>query len=142
MGNIVLPLKGREETSKHIVELLNVLFRESDSRMLEALERPEDFRLSIPNFLHRHIQEAFQYYYCTPFQPAVNWYLMGVEIIPSSDLAITLYHKDYPLYNEDWMIRKVPLANPRRLKGEWYTEYVIALHEAFSYFNNDNVESN
>lgn len=142
MNREVNAFTEKEDLNRKIVELFEVLFNESDSNMMEALARPEDFKLSIPSFLQRHVQEAFSFYYCTPFPPAVTWYLRGVEMIPSVDLAITLYHKDYVLYKSDWMIRKVPLASPRKFEKEWYTEYVVALQEAFSYFKNDNVESN
>lgn len=35
---------------------------------------------------------------------------MGIKMIPATDDAITLFHKDYVVYKEDWMIRKMPLT--------------------------------
>lgn len=126
---------GQMEFSKNICELMNRLFDEADNRMLESLCRPEDFKLSIPEFLHRHVQQAFSMYYqMNMAAPAVTWYLRGVEIIPSEDLAITLFHKDYPLYGYDWMVRKIPLSNPKKQMQDWYTEYVFTLTEGISYF--------
>lgn len=140
--NRVVNTSNRDELNNSICELFHRLFTDADHRLMNALERPEDFRLSIPSFLITHVQHAFMMHYHIVIGPSVKWYLRGVEIIPSMDLAITLYHKDYVLYKEEWMIRKVPLASPRKFQNEWYTEYVVALHESFSYFKDDNVESN
>lgn len=122
-----------------MVEMLNRLFYDADIRMLERLDNADDFCLSIPHFLNRHFQEAFQNY--SMISGAVIVF-RGITIVPAQELEITLFHKDYPLYKEEWMIRKIPLANPWKSVREWYTEYVIALHEAFSYFEKDNSELN
>ena len=66
----------------------------------------EDIYISAPFFLI----EAYQNYLSKKmenFEPDHRF--MGIKLIPSSDYAITLFHKDYVIYKEDWMIRKMPL---------------------------------
>lgn len=124
----------RHKLSEMMVEMLNILFYDAAPNMCQHLENPENFYLSIPSFLNRHFEEAFQNH--TFISGAITAF-RGVKIIPAMELEITLFHKDYVLYKEDWMIRKIPLATPRKMQRDWFTEYVIALHEAFSYFENE-----
>jgi len=66
------------------------------------------FIFSAPFFL----VEAYQNYLSkkTEVDPSnLDHRFMGIKMIPSTDHAITLFHKDYVVYKEDWMIRKMPL---------------------------------
>ena len=68
----------------------------------------ENVYISAPFFL----VEAYQNYLSKQKKnPAGNsdHRFMGIKMIPSSDYAITLFHKDYVVYKENWMIRKMPL---------------------------------
>lgn len=68
----------------------------------------EDIYISAPFFL----VEAYQNYLSKKIEnhkTNSDYGFMGIKIIPSSDYAITLFHKDYLVYKEDWMIRKIPL---------------------------------
>lgn len=65
--------------------------------------------ISAPFFL----VEAYQNYLSKKMEvdPSnLDHRFMGIKMIPSTDHAITLFHKDYVVYKEDWMIRKMPLT--------------------------------
>jgi hypothetical protein len=64
--------------------------------------------ISAPFFLI----EAYQNYLSKKTeddQSNLDHRFMGLKMIPSTDYAITLFHKDFVVYKEDWMIRKMPL---------------------------------
>jgi hypothetical protein len=68
----------------------------------------EDIYISAPFFL----VEAYQNYLSKNMEnpkPNSDHRFMGIKMIPSSDYAITLFHKEYIVYKQDWMIRKMPL---------------------------------
>jgi hypothetical protein len=68
----------------------------------------EDIYISAPFFL----VEAYQNYLSKKMENVEansDHRFIGIKMIPSSDYAITLFHKDYVVYKENWMIRKMPL---------------------------------
>ena len=68
----------------------------------------EDIYISAPFFL----VEAYENYLSKKMEnrkPDSNYRFRGIKMIPSTDNAITLFHKDYVVYKENWMIRKMPL---------------------------------
>ena len=67
-----------------------------------------DIYISAPFFL----VEAYQNYLSRKNgkpEADSDYRFMGIKMIPSSDYAITLFHKNYIIYKEDWMIRKIAL---------------------------------
>ena len=68
----------------------------------------DDIYISAPFFL----VEAYQNYLSKNMENSKSNSdprFMGIKMIPSCDYAITLFHKDYVIYKQDWMIRKMPL---------------------------------
>lgn len=118
-----------------LIEMLHRLIDESDPRMQMTLSTSHsgDVYLSMPSFLERYLHDALSYKYMTnSFQRAELGKLFvfrGVTIIPSIDLSFTLFHKDYILFNEDWMIRKIPLQPIHTQKEQWFTKYVMTLKQ-------------
>ena len=63
--------------------------------------------ISAPYFLI----EGYQNYLSNKNNGAgLDYLFKGIKMIPSSDYAVTLFHTDYVVYKQNWMIRKVPLA--------------------------------
>lgn len=68
----------------------------------------EDIYISAPFFL----VEAYQNYLSKKLEnrkTKSDYMFRGIKMIPSTDNAITLFHKDYVVYKHNWMIRKMPL---------------------------------
>lgn len=68
----------------------------------------KDIYISAPYFL----VEAYQNYLSKKMEndkPDFVPRFMGIKMIASTDYAITLFHKDYVVYKQNWMIRKMPL---------------------------------
>jgi hypothetical protein len=68
----------------------------------------KDIYISAPFFL----VEAYQNYLSKKMENLESnsdHSFIGIKMIPSTDYAITLFHKDYVVYKQDWMIRKMPL---------------------------------
>jgi hypothetical protein len=68
----------------------------------------KDIYISAPFFLI----EAYKTYLSKKSKstrPTSYYRFNGIKMIPSSDYAITVFHKDYVAYKYDWMIRKWPL---------------------------------
>lgn len=115
-----------------ILALFHSLLDEADDEMLMYLNtsHADQIYCSMPSFFIGVMRDALRAKYLYGFESGEEGKLFvfrGVNIIPSSDLAITLYHKDYPYYNRPWMIRKVPLIVTHRKQTEWYDKLVIDL---------------
>lgn len=115
-----------------LIELFNRLLEEADDKMLWLITGKEvkDIYLSAPDIIITHLTDALTLRYnlkLTNQDVSNHLIFRGLTVYPSSDWAITLYHKNYTLYKEDWMIRKIPLYTPQAIKKEWYTEYIVSL---------------
>lgn len=89
--------------------LFKTLIEGAPEKLLWAMERndKDEVNISAPYLLVKRMQETMiRSYY---FKPGDNCTFMGIKIIPSSDYALTLFHVDYPIFKEDWMIHKIPL---------------------------------
>lgn len=116
------------------VDLLQELIYYSSSEMFVRLnsDNRNDLILQMPQFLIDRIPEAVQSrfgFFAHTDQSGVIKTFEGITVNPSTDLAITLFHKDYPLRNYDWMIVKIPIAPMQVIKGEWYEMHVLKLQE-------------
>src|SRR4051812_13498004 len=87
-----------------LIDLLNILLDEADDKMLLFLSsrKQDEIRLTMPDFLIKKLPEAFAHKYkmMQPGDVGKLFVFRGISIEPSSDMTITLFHKDYPLYKE------------------------------------------
>lgn len=118
-----------------IIDLLYGIINYSTNEMMMRLSGlgRDELVLQMPQFLIDRIPEAVQskYGYFSPQYGSINSVAIfeGITINPSPDLAITLFHKNYPLLNQDWMIVKISLQPMQRRTGSWYDQYLISLQE-------------
>src|SRR4051812_13963737 len=100
-----------------LIGLVEKLIVGADTRMLEIIKNGNgnDICFSAPDVILKLLESA------TVFQSEMDYDTFAIEeirildsvnIIPSVDWSITLFHKDYPLYRHDWMIRKTALDVP------------------------------
>lgn len=61
----------------------------------------------------------------------LSW-INRINIFPSVDWAITLYHKDYSLNRDSWMIRKIPITSPQKIINSTQSKDIIYLNELIS----------
>lgn len=130
-----------------LVDLLQELIYYSADEMFIRLnaDSRKDLVLQMPQFLIDRIPEAVQskFGYFTPTDQLMPIKVFeGITVNPSPDLAITLFHKDYPLRNQGWMIVKISLEPPQIIKGEWYEQYVFKLQECNYFKGKQNAASN
>lgn len=120
-----------------LVDLLEGLIHNSgDEMMMRMVGGREDLILQMPQFLIDHLPEALASRYGFMGYSQSNGMVKmfeGVQIQPSPDLALTLFHKNYPLYKNDWMIVKISLDPALQMKKSWCDSYVISLQKT-SYF--------
>ena len=64
--------------------------------------------ISAPYFLIEGYQNYLSRKTGNP-EPGSDCTFMGIRMIPSSDYAVTLFHTDYVVHKQNWMIRKLPL---------------------------------
>lgn len=96
-----------DEPFDALVDLINTLIDDAPERLAFCISRGNpDIYISIPSFLIKRLQEAMvrKYNY-----PRTDHIFMGIKIVPSSDYALTLFHEDYVIFKEDWMIHKISL---------------------------------
>lgn len=123
----------------HVLDLFNILLDEMPAEMMLQCNGSgsEKFVISAPDFLLNKFLHALQRKFAyQSFQPGEMGALLtyrGINMVPSPDLAITIFHKDYPLFREDWMIYKIPLTPPvHDDKGRYKrTTFHIARHFGF-----------
>lgn len=124
-----------------LIDLLEELIYVSSNEMFVRLnsDNRNDLILQMPQFLIDRLPEAVQSkygFFAHTDQSGVIKTFSGITINPSPDLAITLFHKDYPLLKRDWMIVKISLAPAQIIKGKWYEKHLINL-QASHYFKAD-----
>lgn len=100
-----------DDVIKSFENLVTDLIEQSGGPFYElcfSKKHSEDIYISAPFFL----VEAYQNYLSRKKgkpEADSDYRFMGIKMIPSSDYAITLFHKNYIIYKEDWMIRKIAL---------------------------------
>ncbi len=100
-----------DDVIKSFENLVTDLIEQSGGPFYElcfSKKHSEDIYISAPFFL----VEAYQNYLSRKNgkpEADSDYRFMGIKMIPSSDYAITLFHKNYIIYKEDWMIRKIAL---------------------------------
>lgn len=100
-----------DDVIKSFENLVTDLIEQSGGPFYESCfskKHSGDIYISAPFFL----VEAYQNYLLRKNgkpEADSDYRFMGIKMIPSSDYAITLFHKNYIIYKEDWMIRKIAL---------------------------------
>ena len=95
------------EPEEALEGLFHTLIDEAPERLQSMmLGRDKDnIHISAPLFLVRRFMEALM----RRTGLRSDFIFMGIKIIPSSDYALTLFHVDYPIFKDDWMIHKISL---------------------------------
>jgi hypothetical protein len=117
-----------------LIGLVQKLIVGADTRMLETIKNGNcnDIYFSAPDVILKLLESA------TLLQSEMDddtfaieeiRLLDSVNIIPSVDWSITLFHKDYPLYRHDWMIRKIALEVPFRSDEGVINRTIIYINE-------------
>jgi hypothetical protein len=141
MNNIMI--NDQRDAFESLLTMFERLIDEADDELLMLLNssRTEEIYITAPSLILKYFQGAivwkFGFGEWQRGQLGKLFVFRGITMYPSSDWAITLYHKDYTLYKMDWMIRKISLDHPRKVKGEWYTEYVVKLVDLFQIKSED-----
>lgn len=120
----------KDELLCDVFNLFSNFIRDMKLEMLEYMEfRPEDIRLSAPEFLIRLLKEYCQkeYLLLPEERHGDHFILYGIETQPNYDMSIVIFHKEYPLYKKSWMIKKLSLDPPVSVKKERWTETIINL---------------
>jgi len=96
-----------DEPFEALENLFHMLIEDAPIPLQEYMYGTEKAKVNIsaPMFLVTRMLEAMTIKY--KFKP--DYIFEGIKIIPSSDYALTLFHEDYPIYKEDWMIHKISL---------------------------------
>lgn len=130
-----------------LVDLFDQLIHDAQGQMYEHINfNPSDLRISAPEF----IIEAFQnemsrlYNLGTPRSVGDDFLYRGLKFIPSYALEVAVWHVNYPLYQEEWMLRKISLDRPLTINHGHYQEYILKLVPLFKYYrlNLDTKEMN
>lgn len=121
------------EFYQEVVNLFNRFVNDLDEKMYYAMQRKGDVYLQAPAFvidiLHKSLIATYN---VIPTENSTGHLLFkGLKVEPTYEMAIILFHKDYPLYREEWMLKKIPLEPPVTVKKEWYTETVVKMKEFF-----------
>ena len=122
-------------------DVLNAAFKFSEKLVIEADEKllaiinsdnSKDIYLTLPDAVMALFERALifceTFYYGTKKGEKLEW-LNRVNIFPSVDWAITLYHKDYPQAKQSWMMVKLPIIAPIKVKGGKGERDIIYLNE-------------
>jgi hypothetical protein len=97
-----------------LISLVEKVIDEADLRMIEIIKNggSRDVYFSAPDVVLRLLEGAM----VLPGEAGEGAIdieklklLDNLNVVPSFDWAITLFHKDYPLKKHGWMIRKVGL---------------------------------
>ncbi len=112
-----------------LIRLVQKVIDASDPRIVELLKNgvSRDIYFSAPDVVLRLLESAAALAHeinDQSFDLEKFRLLDHTNIIPSFDWSITLFHKDYPLYRYDWMIRKIALDVPAKINEDKIVVYV------------------
>lgn len=122
-----------KEFCQEVVNMFNHFVNDLDEKMYYSMHKKGDVYLQAPAFvidiLHQSLMATYN---INPVENTTGHLVFqGLEIQPTYELSIVLFHKDYPLYKEDWMVKKISFEPPISIKKEWYTETVFKIKEFF-----------
>lgn len=122
---------------ENVYSLFNELIEGVDDQLYMHINSDrKDVCLSAPDFLIKLFCQSLHHMagnYSQPGQLGKDLMYRGIEIIPTHEMAITLFHKDYPLYNADWMVNKISLIPAVENQKGLYTERIISLRNHFNF---------
>lgn len=117
-----------------VVELFNRFINDVDYKMRYYIQRKTtSVHLQAPEFVIPILVEGYSSSFGRPPEKSDSGYyfFQGLKIEPTYEMAIILFHKHYPLYREEWMLKKIPLDPPVTLKEEWYSKTVFKMKAFF-----------
>lgn len=123
------------EFYQEVIGLFNRFIYEIDEKMYHSRNRRDDLILQAPQFIIDILLQAVRATNsikptCDPNQSSLSIW-QGIKIQPTYEMAIILFHKKYPLYREDWMLKKIALEPPQTLQKEWYSVTVVKMKEFY-----------
>lgn len=120
----------KEEIFSGLADMLFELIHNTKNELFtNCFCKDEDIILSMPLFLIDILPMAIYYKHhclCNTPQHGSLTMLEGLRVQPSHDLAITIFHKDYPLYKNPEMICRLPLDRVTQ-QYESYSKVLISL---------------
>lgn len=123
------------EFYQEVISLFNRFMDEVDEKMKRDMRWRGDVILQAPQFIIDILFKAARatntiYPTENSNSPGISSW-RGIKIQPTYEMAIVLFHKDYPLYREDWMLKKIALEPPQTLQKEWYSVTVVKMKEFY-----------
>lgn len=127
-----------------IIDLFDQLIHDAQGEMWQHLNfNPKDLRISAPEFIIDAFRDALGRHYAIGDQASAgkDFIYRGLQFIPCHALEIAVWHRDYPLYRHEWMLRKIPLDAPQTIDHGAYKEHMIKMLPLFRYYSlNTNTE--
>lgn len=135
-----------ENEYEALIKLFDELIHEAEREMYYKINfDSKDIRISAPKFIINLFFEALskQYNgsaYYTNGRLGKDFIYRGITFLPHFEMEIVVWHIDYPLFKEDWMIRKIPLNPtykiPKHLShNSRCTEYIIKIAPIIENYN-------
>ena len=94
----------------------NIIFDALGEMYKNGLNNQNDLTISAPQFLIDSFMRGVREENNFISDPAVREIMyMGIKFQPCYELEIAIWHKDYPLYREAWMLKKISLEPSRTI---------------------------
>ncbi len=121
------------EFHQEVVNLFNRFVNDLDENMYYSMQKKGEVVLQAPQFIIDILNQSLQATYRTNPTENTTGHLVfqGLELQPTYEMAIILFHKQYPIYRNDWMLKKICLEPAQTIKKEWYSETFIKMKEFF-----------
>lgn len=115
-------------------EVTNLFYRfinDLDEKMYYAMQKEGDVYLQAPQFLIDILFYSFRITFNRAPEKNTSgfYFFQGMEIHPTYEMAIILFHKDYPIYREKWMLKKISLEPTQTISEQWYSKTIFKLKE-------------
>lgn len=100
-----------------LLELFDQLIYDALGEMHKSgFDNNNDLTISAPQFIIDSFMRGVREENNFISDPSVREIMyMGIKFQPTYELEIAIWHKDYPLYREDWMIKKISLEPYRTI---------------------------
>lgn len=112
-------------------------------KLYECMHKPGEVFIHAPEFFIELFEQALLRRYLFPQKAESGIYnhFRGIPILPTYEHALIIFHKSYPIYQQDWMIRKMSLETPVVIKEERFRKTIFKLRQ-FIYPGETNFASN
>lgn len=94
----------------------------------------EKMVIQAPEFLLRIFFEGLKQYNPVVlhyYKAGESFKYRGLLVRPGYEMAIVIFHEDYPIYQNSWMLTKIPLHPAQTIERKEYTETIIKISEVF-----------